>query len=162
MAASDQFERSSENEYYNENIACTWGSQLTGTLVSRMWYEEGKDYDYTRDTLTKFTQNFTQLLWKGSHEIGVGRARTKHGKEIIVARYHPPGNVGDFTANVLKKSELRGASAPVINSMALNRIPGMSINNVFCWSMLSCLQDRNLSFVGALTIFGSLVSSSLN
>ena len=124
LAEGDKFERSPENEYYSENIACTWGSQLTGTLVSRMWYEEGKDYDYTRDTLSKFTQNFTQLLWKGCREIGVGRARTKHGKEIIVARYHPPGNTDDFNANVLKKSEVRGTSTPVIHSMALNRIPG--------------------------------------
>lgn len=124
LAETDQFERSPENQHYNERVACTWGSQLTGTLVSRMWYEEGKDYDYTRDTLSKFTQNFTQLLWKGSRELGVGRARNKHGKEIIVARYHPPGNTANFTENVLKKSDFTGLSPPVFASMALNRIPG--------------------------------------
>ena len=127
LAENDQFERSPEDKYYNENIACTWGSQITGTLISRMWYEEGKDYDYTRNTLSKFTQNFTQLLWKESREMGVGRARSKHGKEIIVARYHPPGNTGDFTANVLRRSEFRETSIPVIDNLALNRIPGNAI-----------------------------------
>ena len=124
MIKSDKFERSPQNDNYNENIACTWGSHLTGTLVSRMWYEEGKDYDYTRDTLSKSSQNFTQLLWKSSREMGVGRARTKHGKEVIVARYHPPGNNGEFTENVLKKSELTESSTVVVDTITLNRIPG--------------------------------------
>lgn len=127
LAEGDLFQKSPANDYYNENIACAWGSQLTGTLVSRMWYEEGKNYDYTRNTLGKFTQNFTQLLWKESQELGVGRARSKHGKDIIVARYHPPGNTGDFTANVLEKSAFRGVSAAVIDRKDFNTIPGKYI-----------------------------------
>ena len=88
-----------------------------------MWYEEGENYDYTRDTLSKLTQ-VSKLLWKDSRELGVGRARNKHGKEIIVERHHTPGNSANFTENVLKKSDITGLSPPVFASMALNRIPG--------------------------------------
>lgn len=131
LAENDLFERSPENNHYSENIACTWGSHLTGTLVSRMWYEEGKDYDYNKDTLNKFTQNFTQLLWKESCELGVGRARSKHGKDIIVARYHPPGNTNDYTANVLKKSDSLREPSYLVDTLALRRIPG-KVENYVC------------------------------
>lgn len=123
LAKCDGFERSPENEYYSENIACTWGSHLTGTLVTRIWYEEGKDYDFEKAVFSRLTQNFTQVIWKETREIGVGRARTKHGKEIIVARYHPPGNNGDFHGNVQRRS-VNVRVVPAVGSLVLNRIPG--------------------------------------
>ena len=46
--------------------------------------------------------HFTQVVWKGSKELGVGRAVTPDGKIIVVANYRPAGNmVGSFAANVL-------------------------------------------------------------
>ena len=42
------------------------------------------------------------MVWKGSKEVGVGRAVTRDGKVIVVANYRPAGNmVGSFAANVL-------------------------------------------------------------
>lgn len=46
--------------------------------------------------------HFTQVVWKGSKEIGVGKAQGKDGKTIVVASYRPAGNmVGNFRDNVL-------------------------------------------------------------
>ena len=41
------------------------------------------------------------MIWKESEELGVGRAKSKSGKIIVVANYDPPGNViGQFAKNV--------------------------------------------------------------
>ena len=45
--------------------------------------------------------HFTQLIWRSSTHFGIGKARTRQGKMIVVANYTPPGNVSDhFAENV--------------------------------------------------------------
>ena len=54
------------------------------------------------------TGHFTQVVWKGSKRLGVGKAKgkwtyqgTTYDCEYIVARYSPGGNVaGAFPENV--------------------------------------------------------------
>ncbi|UYV69884.1 hypothetical protein LAZ67_7001094 [Cordylochernes scorpioides] len=44
---------------------------------------------------------FSQMVWASSTEMGVGKARSRIGKIIVVANYWPPGNVrGHFHQNV--------------------------------------------------------------
>ncbi|EFN80502.1 Golgi-associated plant pathogenesis-related protein 1 [Harpegnathos saltator] len=46
--------------------------------------------------------HFTQLIWASSRYFGVGKARSRSGKLIVVANYEPVGNVsGQFQNNVL-------------------------------------------------------------
>lgn len=53
-----------------------------------------------------FQGHFTQVVWKGSREIGVGKARSKDGKILVVANYRPAGNViGRFSENVSAPSD---------------------------------------------------------
>ena len=41
------------------------------------------------------------MVWKGSKEMGIGKAKTSGGKAIVVASYRPAGNfVGKFMENV--------------------------------------------------------------
>ena len=48
--------------------------------------------------------HFTQVVWKGSEEMGIGKAQSKEGSWYVVANYRPPGNMmGDFEKNVLPK-----------------------------------------------------------
>lgn len=48
------------------------------------------------------TGHFTQVVWKGSKEMGVGRATARSGNIYVVANYAPGGNMqGSFQANVL-------------------------------------------------------------
>lgn len=43
------------------------------------------------------------MIWKDSKEVGMGRAKSKSGRQIIVANYNPAGNfVGRYTENVPK------------------------------------------------------------
>ncbi|KOC65880.1 Golgi-associated plant pathogenesis-related protein 1, partial [Habropoda laboriosa] len=46
--------------------------------------------------------HFTQLIWASSRYFGVGKARSRSGKIIVVANYRPVGNIsGQFQNNVL-------------------------------------------------------------
>lgn len=44
---------------------------------------------------------FTQVIWMGSRELGVGIAKSRNGQIFVVANYDPPGNfLGQFKENV--------------------------------------------------------------
>lgn len=86
-----------------ENIACMKGAELTGGKATTMWYDEVKDYDFSKPTFNSKTGHFTQVVWTGSTEIGVARSTASNGMQFVVARYNPPGNViGRFPENVFK------------------------------------------------------------
>lgn len=50
--------------------------------------------------------HFSQVVWKESREVGVGRARTNDGKVVVVTNYRPAGNrPGAYSTNVLPPSD---------------------------------------------------------
>ena len=51
--------------------------------------------------------HFTQVVWKGSEELGIGKAADSKGRVYVVANYAPAGNfIGDFAANVSRPWEV--------------------------------------------------------
>jgi len=49
-----------------------------------------------------FTGHFTQVVWKESREVGIGRSRSRDGKWFVVANFFPAGNfIGRNAGNVL-------------------------------------------------------------
>jgi len=51
--------------------------------------------------LNFFLGSFTQLVWRGSTDVGVGRAFGPGGQTYVVALYQPAGNVrGQYPDNV--------------------------------------------------------------
>lgn len=57
--------------------------------------------------------HFTQLVWRDSQYFGIGKARSRTGKVVVVAHYAPAGNLnGYFQQNVLPP----GPDYPLINS----------------------------------------------
>ena len=50
--------------------------------------------------------HFTQLVWKSSQQLGVGKAKTTDGRQVfVVCVYFPAGNyVGRYRENVLPPS----------------------------------------------------------
>ncbi len=91
---------------YGENLA--WASYDMGRrAVVKMWYDEAPRYDFSNPGFESATGHFTQLLWKGTMEIGCGHVGscTKEGsgmENFWVCHYNPPGNYrGEFPENVL-------------------------------------------------------------
>ncbi len=96
---------------YGENLA--WASYDMGrSAVVKMWYDEAELYDYDNPGFDSATGHFTQLLWKGTMEIGCGYTGrcAKEGsamKNAWVCQYNPPGNYrGEFLENVLPEMAL--------------------------------------------------------
>ncbi|XP_055379722.1 uncharacterized protein LOC129610924 isoform X2 [Condylostylus longicornis] len=91
---------------YGENIYCLWSSDRNAKAnpkdVCRSWYEENRDHNYLVEPKGIFKAgHFTQMIWKSTKELGVGLAKTRKGKVLVVCNYDPRGNiVGDFLANV--------------------------------------------------------------
>lgn len=105
MAREDRFTYR-QHSPYGENLYCLWSSDRNAKVnpkeICYSWYEEHKEYNYDVEPrgMLKAGQ-FTQMVWKSSKDLGIGLAKTKKGKILVVATYYPRGNVfGEFLKNV--------------------------------------------------------------
>lgn len=94
-------------EKIGENIAMKWTSdpdaRYTGQQIVDQWYAEEPDYDYSGTGNVMKAGHFTQVVWKGSEELGIGKALDKKGKLLVVCNYRPSGNMmGRFADNVAR------------------------------------------------------------
>ena len=85
------FLRYAELKYYVDDGYCRNGPPLKDVMNP-----------VTMHNKVSKTLHFTQLIWKGTKEIGVGMALTNNRKTgFIVARYFPAGNkMNHFPENV--------------------------------------------------------------
>lgn len=92
-----------------QNLYCrlpnTVATEVTGQEVAAYWYSAGKKYHYGKEPDVLHANvnagHFTQLVWAATRELGVGKARSRQGKTVVVAMYQPPGNIsGAFQENV--------------------------------------------------------------
>ncbi|CAL7948145.1 unnamed protein product [Xylocopa violacea] len=93
-----------------QNLYCRPGgavpTDVTGQDVASYWYSAVKQYDFLKEPDVLHANvnagHFTQLIWANSRYFGVGKARSRSGKIIVVANYQPVGNIsGQFQNNVL-------------------------------------------------------------
>ncbi|WP_207497137.1 CAP family protein [Aridibaculum aurantiacum] len=85
-----------DGKKYGENLF--WGSSTRSyqpSDASNAWYSEKGSYVYDQLANNNWntTGHYTQMIWKGSREIGVGVAYCAGGGLIVVANYYPAGNV---------------------------------------------------------------------
>ncbi|XP_028392017.1 Golgi-associated plant pathogenesis-related protein 1-like [Dendronephthya gigantea] len=105
--ASEGMLQHSDSEQRNgdgENLFYRCQMPLTGGFATTEWYKEVCHYDFNtgKSVNGKTVGHFTQVIWKESLELGIGKA-TKGGCTYVVARYKPPGNwMGKEKENVLK------------------------------------------------------------
>lgn len=93
--------RALDMENTGQNMIVRSNGELPGEDVSYVWYSEESKYNYNSPGFTTGTGKFSQMVWKETKEVGVGRAINSHGQTFVVALYQPPGNVrGNFPANV--------------------------------------------------------------
>jgi len=118
LASSGSFQHSSasqrrnagENLYVYYTTAPSISSDSLANTAVKSWYDEVKLYNYNSPGFSAATGHFTQVVWKGSTQLGCGAARgtkimngTKFNAFYVVCHYAPAGNVqGQFPANVLK------------------------------------------------------------
>ncbi|KAK7791609.1 hypothetical protein R5R35_008140 [Gryllus longicercus] len=105
LARENRFAHRPESAY-GENIYCHWSSDVEAASeigakdAIQAWYNEMKDFEFGSEPRSLKSGHFTQVIWKGSRKLGIGRARDG-GRVLIVANYDPRGNfIGQFSANV--------------------------------------------------------------
>jgi len=105
IARSQSFQHSNgkfKNDHMGENLFMQMGRKMTGKYAVDSWYNEIKDYNFNHPEGCSGTGHFTQLVWKGSKQLGIGCAQSSDGSYYVVANYYPAGNwVGNYKNNVL-------------------------------------------------------------
>jgi pathogenesis-related protein 1 len=86
---------------YGENLASFGNQMATAAQVVDLWASEGACYNFGPITANDSCPcvpasggacgHYTQLVWRGTTEVGCGVA-TCPGKEVWVCNYKPPGN----------------------------------------------------------------------
>ena len=89
------------NGSYGENLAAGTIGALDPEATVRMWYDEIADYRFPDGGFSMKTGHFTQLVWRGTTQVGCGHSQC-NGNDIWVCEYDPPGNYdGEYRTNVL-------------------------------------------------------------
>lgn len=85
-----------------ENLCYVYNMRLTGEKMMDTWYAESKKHNFSMDKQQPDTQNFSQMIWKRSREVGYARMKAVNGDWWYgVALYSPSGNRdGQFSENV--------------------------------------------------------------
>ncbi|CAF3777803.1 unnamed protein product [Rotaria sp. Silwood1] len=106
LAANNIFNHSrtpglGENLYYSYSSAGI--NFMNGSIPTTAWYNEISLYNYSSPGFSSGTGHFTQVIWSGSTDLGIGIALTSDNQTAyVVANYYPAGNwLGQFAANVL-------------------------------------------------------------
>jgi uncharacterized protein YkwD len=108
------------NGGYGENLY--WGSGNLGDAddAVKWWHDEIKKYNFQDPVWSNDVGHFTQLVWKGSKQIGCGVARCGN-ENYWVCRYSPAGNLNVSTkyvsAEEAKKNLIAnvGCAQPAVN-----------------------------------------------
>ncbi|XP_014261579.1 uncharacterized protein LOC106673807 isoform X2 [Cimex lectularius] len=103
LAKTSKLDSKNDSEY-GENLFWTSASrQCAAKDACASWYNEVKHFKYGVEPKALNAGHFTQMVWRETKELGVGRAKGRGGSLFIVAFYKKRGNiVGHFGANVLR------------------------------------------------------------
>jgi uncharacterized protein YkwD len=84
-----------------ENLAAGTSGALDARATVAMWYDEIKGYSFQQPGFSMQTGHFTQVVWRGTTQLGCGMSQCK-GMDLWVCEYDPPGNwEGQYKQQVL-------------------------------------------------------------
>ena len=89
-------------DWTGENAFCFWTEDenliINGAEAVDDWYDEIKDYDFINGKTKngEVVGHFTQLIWKGSTQLGIDVAKSSKNSVYVVGNYHPGGNIKNF------------------------------------------------------------------
>jgi pathogenesis-related protein 1 len=90
LAARGEF-RHRPNNSYGENIFEATNWRPSAAQVVKQWASEARDYDYASNSCRRVCGHYTQIVWRGTRQMGCGSA-TRGARVVWVCNYNPPGN----------------------------------------------------------------------
>lgn len=110
-----------QNCPYGENLFCCWSLLATHRVDGHepvdSWYQEIQYHPFGKEPTSLKSGHFSQVVWVGSRELGVGIAKSRNGHIFVVANYDPPGNfLGQFKENVPPLGGFQNIELPDIKS----------------------------------------------
>lgn len=107
LAADEKMSHRPESKY-GENVFClssnTTNFDVKPNEVVDKWYSEVKDHKFGEEPKGSMLKSghFSQLVWKDTKQMGVGKARSAAGTKVfVVANFDPQGNwMGQFADQV--------------------------------------------------------------
>lgn len=90
LAANGKFEHQARNKY-GENLFEEIGATASPREVVNSWAAEAKNYNRDRNSCSGTCGHYTQIVWRGTKEVGCASARSGN-RQIWVCEYNPPGN----------------------------------------------------------------------
>ncbi len=79
------------NSNFGENLFEISGGHASPAQVVGDWGSEARNYNYRANTCRGVCGHYTQVVWRGTREVGCAVAG-KSGREVWVCNYDPPGN----------------------------------------------------------------------
>ncbi|CAF3073258.1 unnamed protein product [Rotaria socialis] len=133
LAANNIFSHSltpglGENLYYSYSSAGI--NSMDGSIPTTAWYSEIAMYNFSSPGFSSATGHFTQVVWLGSTQLGIGIALTSDNRTAyVVANYYPPGNyLGQFATNVLpvcNSSTVANNVSTIVTTTATSTTPSV-------------------------------------
>jgi uncharacterized protein YkwD len=82
-------------QVYGENISWGKGQDYLALDASKSWYSEKKEFTYGPLSSDNWypTGHYTQMVWRNTKQVGIGKANCPDGTMIVVANYNPAGNI---------------------------------------------------------------------
>ncbi|XP_078365287.1 uncharacterized protein LOC144649629 [Oculina patagonica] len=111
---SSPLDRPQQGESLAMGCTTAAGEGITAKEAITKWYDEACCHNFSIHGFQNISGHFSQLVWKATEEIGVGRAfGTKWGMNctFIVARYKPKGNINSEA--LFKENVERGTFDPM-------------------------------------------------
>lgn len=113
-----------------QNLAKLAGSMAcedAGEIATNLWYSQAKNYSYSDPRLNADTDTFTQVVWKGTQELGIGCARSSvapSGPMYVVALYKPAGNIPKLLRKNVFEPGPRGDDPDVYSTLFRRQFKG--------------------------------------
>ena len=132
LASERQMYHSNNNyngQSLGENLYACWGSyqmSVNGNDATDDWYSEVSLYDFNNPGYKSGVGHFTQLVWKGSKQLGCG-ASCQNNYCSVTCNYFPAGNyLNQFASNVFPLKEDSSDSSDSDGSKVFKKKSGMS------------------------------------